>query len=233
MRVLFVLLCLLPLAAQANETLKKTLQTRFPELSIDQINKSPIPGLFEVYADGQILYSDEKGEHLLLNGMLIDAKTRTNLTDERLSRLKSIDFASLPLEWAIKEVKGNGKRRMAVFSDADCPYCKRLEKSFEELTDVTIYTFLYPVERLHPQAGEKSRRIWCSPDRLKAWKDWMISNKAPTASADCDNPVARTVELGEKRRVNGTPTLVFSNSRTVPGAIGAKDIDRLLNEAGR
>jgi thiol:disulfide interchange protein DsbC len=120
-----------------------------------------------------------------------------------------------------------------VFSDAECPFCKKLEKSLIEVSDVSVYTFLYPIDRLHPQAHERSRRIWCSPDRLKAWKDWMLEGKNPTAAADCEHPVAKVAALGEKLRVNGTPTLVFANGRTVPGAIGAKDIERYLNESSK
>jgi len=224
---------LLALPAAANDALKRALQARFPDLGIEQVNKSPIPGLWEIYADGQIFYADEKGDHVLINGMLVDTKTRTNLTDDRLSKLRSIDFASLPVDLAIKEVKGNGKRKLVVFSDADCPFCKRLEKSLLEVTDVTVYTFLYPIDKLHPQANERSRRVWCSGDRLKAWKEWMLEGKNPTAGADCDNPVGKVVALGEKLRVNGTPTLVFANGRTVPGAIGAKDIERYLNEGNK
>lgn len=224
---------LLALPALANDTLKKALQSRFPDLQIEQVSKSPIAGLWEVYADGQIFYADEKGDHVLLNGMLIDTKTRANLTDDRLSKLRSIDFGSLPVDLAIKEVKGNGKRKLVVFSDADCPFCKRLEKSLLEVTDVTVYTFLYPIDKLHPQANERSRRVWCSSDRLKAWKDWMLEGKSPASGADCDNPVAKLAALGEKYRINGTPTLVFASGRTVPGAIPAKDIERYLNEAGK
>jgi thiol:disulfide interchange protein DsbC len=226
-------LCLLALPAAANDALKKSLQTRFPDISIEQVSKSPIPGLWEVYADGQIFYADEKGDHVLLNGMLVDTKTRTNLTDDRLSKLRSIDFGSLPVELAIKEVKGNGKRKLVVFSDADCPFCKRLEKSLLEVTDVTVYTFLYPIDKLHPQANERSRRVWCSGDRLKAWKDWMLESKNPSAAADCDNPVGKVAALGEKYRINGTPTLVFASGRTVPGALPAKDIERYLNEPAK
>lgn len=219
--------------AAANDALRKSLQARFPDLGIEQVNKSPIAGVWEVYADGQIFYADDKGDYVLLNGMLVDTRTRSNVTEERLSRLRTIDFASLPLELAIKEVKGTGKRRLVVFSDADCPFCKRLEKSLLEVTDVTVYTFLYPIDKLHPQANERSRRVWCSADRLKAWKDWMLEGRSPTAGADCENPVARLAALGEKYRVNGTPTLVFASGRTVPGALGAKDIERYLNEPGR
>jgi len=224
---------LLALPAGANDALKKALQTRFPDISIEQVSKSPVAGLWEVYADGQIFYADDKGDHVLLNGMLIDTRTRSNLTDDRLSKLRSIDFGSLPVELAIKEVKGNGKRKLVVFSDADCPFCKRLEKSLLEVTDVTVYTFLYPIDKLHPQANERSRRVWCSSDRLKAWKDWMLENKNPTAGADCDNPVGKLAALGEKYRINGTPTLVFASGRTVPGALPAKDIERYLNEPAK
>lgn len=226
-------LSLLALPAAANDALKKALQARFPDISIEQVSKSPIPGLWEIYADGQIFYADDKGDHVLLNGILVDTKTRTNLTDERLSKLRNIDFNSLPLELALKEVKGGGKRKLVVFSDADCPFCKRLEKSLLEVNDVTVYTFLYPIDKLHPQANERSRRVWCSPDRLKAWKDWMLEGKSPTAAADCEHPVGKVAALGDKLRVNGTPTLVFASGRTVPGAIPAKDIERYLNEGAK
>lgn len=155
--------------------------------------------------------------HHRRQGDLIDVNTRQSLTDERSAELNKIDFSSLPLDMAIKEVRGNGKLKVAVFSDPDCPFCKRLEHEFAKMTDITIYNFMLPIASLHPDAQRKAELIWCQPDRTAAWTQWMRQGKMPPAAPACDNPVAETVSLGEQLGFNGTPTLVFPNGRSQSG----------------
>jgi len=194
------------------------------------VTKTPYAGLYEVVLGDRLFYADEKGEHFFM-GSIFNTKTQQNLTEERMQKLTGVKFDSLPLDSAIKIVKGNGKRKLAVFSDADCPYCKKLEQELAKVADVTIYILLYPIDSLHPQAGEKSKAIWCAPDKVKAWNDWMLKNTLPKNKGNCDNPVAKLVELGQKLRVNGTPTLIFADGRRVPGAIPAAQIENLLKAA--
>lgn len=210
-----------PKAAGKNvaETLKTRLEKIYAsqDLKVVSIGETPIAGLYEVVVSGnQIIYTDAKGDYMLV-GDLIDVNTRKSLTDERAADLNKIDFNSLPLDKAIKEVRGNGKLKIAVFSDPDCPFCKRLEHEFAKMTDITIYNFMMPILSLHPQAKGKAENIWCQPNPTKAWTEWMREGKAPAAAKACDNPVAETMSLGEQFGFNGTPTLVFPNGRTQSG----------------
>lgn len=150
--------------------IRKAIQAAYPKLHVEKISKTPYNGLYEVYLNGQIIYTDDKFSFLIVEGRLVDPKTKTDVTRERLEALTRIDFSTLPLDQAIKVVKGNGSRKIAVFSDPDCPYCKRLEdRELSKIDNVTVYTFLYPLEQLHPDAGRKATAIWCSADRGKAW----------------------------------------------------------------
>ncbi|STZ76877.1 DsbC family protein [Bergeriella denitrificans] len=201
------------------ESLKAKLEKTYADqgLKVISVAETPVGGLYEVVVSGkQIVYTDAKGDYMLV-GDLIDVNTQKSLTDERAADLNKIDFSSLPLDKAIKEVRGNGKLQIAVFSDPDCPFCRRLEAEFAKMTDVTIYTFLMPIASLHPDAARKAEIIWCQPDRTKAWTDWMRSGKMPAGAGGCDNPVAETTSLGEQLGFNGTPTLVFPNGRTQSG----------------
>jgi thiol:disulfide interchange protein DsbC len=171
---------------------------------------------------------DEKVDYVI-DGEIISTKTMTNLTKQRKQKLSAIPFNDLPLDLAFKRVKGKGERKLAVFSDPDCPFCKRVEGDLAKLDNVTIYMFLYPIEGLHPGAPEVAKRIWCSPDKVKAWDDYMGSKVRPTAAPTCDNPVDKIVEYGRKKNINGTPTLIFANGDRVPGAISAAQIEALLN----
>jgi len=150
--------------------LKAAIHKKFPEIKLDSLKKTQYGGLYEAVMEGsQVFYTDKNVEFILV-GNLIDAKTQRNVTEERIRDLMRVKFDTLPLDLAIKQVKGNGKRKMAVFSDPDCPYCRKLEAELEKVTDVTIYTFLFPIASLHPQAGDKARAVWCAPDRVKAWE---------------------------------------------------------------
>lgn len=230
-RLLSVFACLtLATSALADEaSLKKTIEAAYPKIKIDSIAKTPFPGLYEIYVDGQIMYSDEKFNFLITEGRLVNPKTKQDITSARLDELNRIDFATLPLDLAIKVVKGNGSRKLVVFSDPDCPYCKKLEqKELANITDVTIYTFLFPLEQLHPDAANKSRAIWCSSDKVKAWQDWIINGQLPKTVNTCDTPVEKTAYLARQLRVTSTPTLFFEDGRRMLGAYPAAEIEKGL-----
>ncbi len=220
------LLTLCSLSASANEaTIKKAVEAKFGK--VDSVTKTNYLGLYEVYADGQIMYTDEKASIFLI-GNLVDGKTMKSVTEERMRKLSAIKFADLPLDRAIKQVHGDGKRVLATFEDPNCGYCKRLAKDLAKLDNVTIYTFLFPI--LSPDSIEKAKQIWCSTDKAKAWNDQM-DGKAPTAKSDCDNPVQKNVELGRKLAINGTPTIFFADGDRVPGAVPLAQIEQKLNQA--
>lgn len=209
---------------------KKLLEERFPGIQIKHVAKTPYFGLYEALSDDQMLYVDPKVSYVFV-GQIYDGKTRTNLTEQKVREINRIDFADLPLNLAIKKVKGKGTRKLAVFSDADCPFCARLEEALKGVDDVTIYTFLYPIDQLHPDAARKSRVIWCSADKVKAWDDYFASGKLPENAGDCDNPLAATQALGQKLRVQATPTLVFADGSIVPGALPAANLESELKRA--
>jgi thiol:disulfide interchange protein DsbC len=231
------LLCLALLAGgfafAQDAAIRKNLAERLPNFpKIDEISKTPIPGIYEVRIGNDILYSDESGS-FLIQGQLIDTKTRDNLTEARLAKLSAIDFASLPLNDSVVFKQGTGQRKMAVFVDPNCGYCKRFERDLVGLKDVTIYTFLYPI--LGPDSAAKSRDIWCSKDSAKAWRAWMIDGVAPTKNtAKCDTAVLeRNLEFGQKHRVQGTPAVVFEDGTRVPGAMPMEQVERNLVAAAK
>lgn len=212
-------------------TVRKAVQEKFPDANIQSVTKTPYFGLYEVYIAGELLYTDEKVTYFFI-GNVHDAKNFQNLSEERKRKLSAIKFNTLPLDLAIKIVKGNGKRKVAIFSDPYCPFCQRLEKDMVNVTDVTIYTFLYPIESLHPGATEKAKAIWCSPDRIKAWNDFMLKRSGPETQTSCDTPVDRIVEFGQKKGIRGTPTLIFADGQVIPGAIPAVQLEQILNGSG-
>ena len=208
-------------------TVKKAIAEKFPEAGSNiEVTKTTF-GWYEVYAGGRLFYTDEDVNYFFL-GNIVEAKSMSNITAQRLQKLSAIKFESLPLDFAIKTVRGNGKRKVAVFSDPDCPYCKRLEKDLANVTDVTIYTFLYPIPSLHPDAARKSKAIWCAPNRQKAWDDYMLRGVL-AAEKSCDSPIDEIQAVGQKYKMNGTPTLVFADGRVVPGAIPTSDMETYLN----
>ena len=224
---------LLALTATAQEAvLRKNLGTRYPQLkNIDEVNKTGIPGIFELRVNGtDILYTDSQGNYLI-QGSLIDTKTRKDVTQERIDKLTAIKFDALPLTDAFTIVRGNGKRKLAVFEDPNCGYCKRFERDLQSVDNVTIHMFLYPI--LGADSGEKSRAIWCSKDPAKAWQDWMVRDQQPApAAAACDaTALTRNVELGRNAKITGTPTLIFVDGNRVPGAVDSKQVEKLLNDA--
>ena len=215
-------------AVAQEAVIRKNLTERLPDFpKIDEITKTAIPGLYELRVGTDLFYSDEQGNHLI-EGQLIDTSTRTNLTQARIAKLTAIDFAKLPLKDAIAWKQGNGSRKLVVFADPNCGYCKKFEKNLQEVKDVTVYTFLYPI--LGGDSPDKARNIWCAKDSTKVWRDWMLDGAAPTASAaKCDtSALARNLALGRKHRITGTPGLVFEDGTRMPGALGTEQIERQL-----
>ncbi len=222
-------LCLaLPLAGAAQEsTIRKNLGERVPALSqIDEISKTAMPGLFEVRVGTDVLYTDAEG-NFLLHGNLLDTRNGRNLTEERMDKLLAVDFKTLNLKHAITMVRGNGKRKLAVFEDPNCGYCKRFEKDLQKIDNVTVHLFLIPI--LGEDSVTKSRQIWCATDKAKSWNDWMLRDVAPKGNAIC-NTEALTVNLdfATRHRITGTPTLIFEDGSRVPGAIGAAQVEERL-----
>ena len=208
--------------------IRKNLPERIPQLQkIDEISKTPIDGIFEVRINGTDIYYTDAQANYLIQGNLIDTKLKRNLTEERVDKLTAIAFDALPFKDAFTIVRGTGKRKLAVFEDPNCGYCKRFEKDLQKINNVTVYMFLYPI--LSADSGEKSKNIWCAKDKGKTWQDWMVHDVAP-AAANCDSAaLARNVELGHKFKITGTPTLVFADGSRVPGAIGADQVEKRLN----
>lgn len=211
--------------------LTKTFQERFPEAKVESITRSSIAGLYEVYTGDAIVYVEPSGERLLM-GPLLDTRTKEDLTARTMSVRNGIDFNSLPFDRAIKIVKGNGKRQLALFSDPDCPYCQALEKELATVTNVTIYTFLYPLQDLHPEAPARAKAIWCSEDRGETWSRWMLQKKQPEAAGTCGgDPVDEMLTLGKKLRIAGTPTMYLADGRRISGSMAANDLETVLTAA--
>jgi len=199
--------------------------------TIDGVQKTPIAGLWEVRLGSDLIYVDEKGRYGLVEGQMIDLKSRRNITQERLDELMRINFAELPLDLALKQVNGNGKRSIAVFEDPRCPHCKNLRRELLKLENMTVYTFPYPI--LSQESEDKTRAVLClSPaERMKVWNDLVLDGKSPEEpKASCDAPVARLLELGRKYKVTGTPTIFFTNGRRVPGGVPADRLRQLIDE---
>ncbi len=228
----FTFLTISQFALADEASLKKAIEAAYPKFKVESVIKTPYAGLYEVFMGGQIIYTDEKLTFLIAEGRLVDPKTKKDVTGERLDELTKVDFNSLPLDQAIKIVKGNGSRKLVVFSDVDCPFCKRLEQNeLTNIDNVTIYTFLYPIESLHPDAANKSKLIWCANNRAKAWNDWNFNNKLPANSGNCEVPLERIGELARKVGVTSTPTLIFSDGKRMLGAQPYKEIEKSLQAA--
>ena len=216
------------LAVADEADIKKAMEARLGT-KVESVAKSGYLGLYEVYADGAIFYTDDKVSAIVVGGQMIDAKSMKNVTDERMKKLTAIRFSDLPLDRAIKQVRGDGKRVLATFEDPNCGYCKRLAKEMQKLDNVTIYVFLYPI--LSEDSVRKSKQIWCSADRSRAWNDWMIDGKAPSGREDCDTAaVTKNQEFGRKLNISGTPTIFFADGERVPGAVPLARIEQKLNQ---
>ena len=222
-----LVLCGAATAMAGEAEIRKNLAEKIPQFAnIDEVRKAPMPGLWEVRVNGfDIFYTDEQG-NFLIQGNLIDVKARRNLTEERVDKLSQVEFDKLPLKDAFKIVRGNGKRRLAVFEDPNCGYCRQFERDMVKVDNVTVYLFLYPV--LGPDSHVKSRAIWCGKDRAKIWSDWMLNGMKPE-SAECDSAaIRRNVEFGRKYNITGTPTLIFADGSRTPGAIPAAEVEKRL-----
>jgi len=214
--------------AQGEEAqIRKNLKERMPQIQpIDEIRRTPMPGLFEVRVDGTDIYYTDASGHFLLQGQLIDTRNQRNLTEERLQKIMAIDFKSLPFKDAITWVKGNGERKIAIFEDPNCGYCKRFERDIAKLDNVTVFVFLYPI--LGKDSVEKSKSIWCAKDPAKSWQDWMVRDQSP-AAANCDTgSLKRNMEYGQKMKITGTPTTLLPDGTRIPGAIELSQLEKLL-----
>ena len=203
---------------------KKLVEPRLGDnVKVDSVTKTPYGGLYEVRIGSEILYTDEKVQYLFV-GNVIDAQNQTNYTKARVDELSKIKFVDLPFESALKMVKGDGKRVMAIFEDPNCGYCKRFRKTLQGVDNITVYTFMYNI--LAEDSSVKSKNVWCSPDKNKAWDEWMLNGKvAATAPANCANPNEKISALGQKLRISGTPTIFFTDGSRLPGAVDVKALE--------
>jgi thiol:disulfide interchange protein DsbC len=224
-----------PVDAAVQAAIRKALAERIPRMPpIDEITHAPIAGLYEVrYNGSDIMYADAAGDHIIVQGAIIETKTRTDLTEQRMEKLLAIDFAQLPLKDAIVIKQGSGLRKVAVFVDPNCGYCKRFERDLAAVKDLTVYTFLLPI--LGPDSTSKSRAIWCAKDGAKAWRAWMLDNVTPAEPGKgCDvASIERNLEFGRKHRINGTPAVLFEDGTRKPGALPAETLEKLLAQASR
>lgn len=228
---LLALLAAASVHALAQEaTIRKNLSERLPNLpKIEEISKTPMPGVYEIRINNSdIFYTDENGDYLF-QGSLIDTKAKQNLTEQRIEKLTAIAFKDLPLKDSFTIVRGNGKRKMAIFEDPNCGYCKKFERDLTKIDNVTVHVFLYPI--LSADSNEKSKNIWCAKDKGKTFLDWMVRDVTPPVLS-CDTaPIARNVEFGKKNRINGTPAMIFADGTRVPGAISADRVEKFLTAA--
>ena len=218
--------------ASVKKNIEAALTQAYPDqkVQIKSVEAAPIAGLYEVVVfPNQVVYMDGKGEFMFV-GNLLNVKSQTNLTEAKMTDLNRIDYKALPFDSAIKEVRGNGQYKVAVFSDPDCPFCKKLEHEIAQMTDVTIYTFLMPIDSLHPQATEKSIQLWCQPNRTEARTKWMRDGVAPAQVAVCKNPVAELTKLAEGFGFNGTPTIVYPNGKVQSGYMPKADFEAALKQ---
>lgn len=193
---------------------------------VHSVVRTPIPGLFEVSIGAGVVYTDTSARYII-NGAIVDAKTGVNLTEERVADLNRIKWSDLPLVNALKWTKGDGSRQIAVFSDPNCPYCRRLEQNLQQIDNVTVYTFLFPV--LSDDSEFKARQIWCAADRTKAWRDWMLSKVEPTGKGNCKTPLPDNLRLGQKLNVTGTPGVFFADGSRLSGAADVASLERKLS----
>ncbi|MFV0680684.1 DsbC family protein [Ottowia sp.] len=218
-----------PLLASAQEaTIRKNLPARIPGLAaIDEVAKTPMDGLYEVRIDNEIAYTDAEGNYLI-HGTLVDTRAMKNLTEERINKLNAVKFSELELKNAFTMVRGNGKRKLAVFEDPNCGYCKRFEKDLAKVDNVTVHLFLIPI--LGEDSMTKSRQIWCSADKAKTWVDWMQRDVTPKGNPVCNTEaLTANLEFARKYRITGTPTVIFADGTRIPGAINTQQIEQQLS----
>ena len=231
-RLAMLFALMLSMAVQADDgadNLEKRLKDLYPATRIERVQTSEIPTVYEVTMGKNSAYTDATGRYFVF-GHLYDMKTQRDLTAERMEKQQRIDFGQLPLGDAIKTVHGRGERVLAVFSDPDCPYCKRLEAELDKLDNVTLYIFPYPLEGLHPEAVDKAAAVWCASDRARAWADLMRTGKIP-ARRNCENPIQRNIQMAQRLGINGTPTMLSADGRMLSGAVPSDRIEQWLAES--
>ena len=226
---LYLALLISSVAAASEATVKQAMQKKYPDIPVESVTKTPLAGIYEVFANGEVSYVDENVNYLIVRGRLIDVATKTDLTGERMRVLTAVKFDQLPLDLAFRQVQGKGTRKVAYFADPNCPYCKQIEPNLAKLENVTIYIFLYPI--LGQDSYEKSKAVWCSKNRVKVWNDWMLNGNPPKGPGNCDTPIEKILAYGKQKNINGTPTLFFANGQRVPGAIPADQLKKLLEDA--
>ena len=222
---LLLALVALPASAQDIERIKAELKKKVPEAAVETVRKTPYGGLYEVVVGGEMFYTDQNTTFLVL-GSIIDLKTKENVTELRSRQLNRVDFATLPFDNAIKIVRGNGSRKVAMFADPNCGYCKRFERDLLGVSDITVYVFPYPI--LAPDSMQKSKAVWCSADRGKAWIDMMVRDQAPKSEGKCDTPIDKVLAYGQSKKIQGTPTLFFEDGERVPGVMPIPDFEKRL-----
>jgi len=212
--------------AQSTDKIKTELQKQFgSKIQIKSINPSPIPGIYEVVANSSIIYVDAQAK-FLIQGSITDLKTGVNLTDAREDEMNRIQFSELPLQDSVKMVRGDGSRKMAVFADPNCGYCKTLEKSFLTMDNITVYTFLIPI--LSADSSTKSKAVWCASDPSKTWVNWMTAQTPLPSKTDCPNPLDKNLALAKKLGITGTPAIFFMDGSRIPGAASKDDLEKKL-----
>ncbi len=227
---LFVFIFLLNIySLQANEkSLQKLIEQQYPDIKIQSIKKTNFNDLYEVYLGNQIIYTDQSFKFLIIEGQLVDPKSKKNITAERLADLQKIAFENLPLDLAIKIKKGIPQKKVAVFSDIDCPFCRKLEKEvLMKLDNVEIYTFIFPLA-IHPEAEQKSLKIWCSDDPAANWVNFMKTADLPDNNGDCVSPIDEIQNFAKKYGIQSTPTIIFEDGKRVSGAIPKDEFKSLL-----
>lgn len=228
--ILLMMTWLVAGAAYGSEAaIRKSVQARFPELPVESVSKTPINGIYEVVVGGRILYTDEKTSFIFI-GSLLDTRGagERDLTAERSAQLTAQTLRKSS-EQAIKRVRGNGKRVIYTFEDPNCGYCKQLQRELVKVNDITVYTFLWPI--LSPDSVEKSRGIWCSKDRAKAWDDFMLRGTPPVSDGKCDVPIDKNKLLAQRFRINGTPAIFLADGRMLGGYVPAEELERVLDPA--
>lgn len=212
--------------------IRHALAERLPDLPrIDEITRAPVPGLYEVRYNGtEILYSSENGDYVFVNGSMIETHSRLNLTEAHSQDFMVTDFDKLPLKDAIVIRQGNGARRMAMFVDPNCEYCKNFERDLVNVHDVTVYAFLIPI--LGPDSKTRARDIWCAADPAKAWRDWMLRRVEPVRAMKCDTaPLDRNVAFASQQHLSVTPSMFFGDGTRKRGILGADAVESRLREA--
>jgi thiol:disulfide interchange protein DsbC len=221
----------LPALGQQPDTdrIRADLKKKLPEApAIDAVRKIPYAGLYEVIMGNEVFYTDGQTSFLVV-GQVIDLRTKENVTELRQRQLNKVNFADLPLDSAIKIVRGNGSRKVAIFEDPNCGYCKKFERDLAGVSDITVYVFLYPI--LSESSMSQSRSIWCSSDRAKAWLDHMVRDAPVTGDGSCANPIEKNLAFGQAKRITGTPTLIFEDGDRVPGVIPVAELEKKLMAA--